>query len=170
MIRYFLFTLTVASLMISLSVLGYIGYEMDVWGVKSWTQSQLGYKQERVEKKPGVVDVSSKMEDWYRFGNAMSDLKEGEKFSVLACHVLDGHHYELLLSNRKVISAQLRVASKEGAKDYVKSKLEQSVSPLPYVVLVRRSGDYWIVDFYLTLDGKYVNMLDLLEENDLLLH
>lgn len=96
-------------------------------------------------------------------------LEVGVVFEVRACKVLDGFRYEMYLDNGKWIEVHLAVAAKDEANSFVVEWLNKTTAPPPSITLLRRVGNYWIVDFHLTVDGKRVNMVDLLRIKGLLL-
>lgn len=95
-------------------------------------------------------------------------LETGSEFDVKACKVLDGFRYDMYLEGGKWIEAHLAVATKDEANVIVVELLNATTSP-PTVRLLKQVGNYWIVDFYLTVDGKRANMVDVLQEKQLLL-
>ncbi len=98
-------------------------------------------------------------------------LQVGSKFNVKACKVLDGFRYEMYLEGGKWIEAQLPVVTKDDANPYVVNLLKTTTSPSPTVTLLKQVGNYWIVDFHITMPhtGEQANMIDLLRKAGLLL-
>jgi hypothetical protein len=96
-------------------------------------------------------------------------LQAGVTFDVKACKVLDGFRYEMYLEGGKWIEAHLRVATKDAANEIVVDLLKTKTSLPTTVTLLKQVGNYWIVDFQIDVDGKVINMVDLLKDKELLL-
>lgn len=105
--------------------------------------------------------------------NPVTVLEAGAVLSVRACSVFDGYKFSLYISGGKQINAHLPIATKEEAYPVVVDLLKKSGgtprTSTPSVTLLRNVGDYWIVDFYFTMDGNRVRLLDVLQDEDLLL-
>lgn len=97
------------------------------------------------------------------------ELKPGATLDVLSCKVVDGYQFGLFLEGDKWIMAHLSVATDEEAIPVVIEWLNSAEPPPPTVTLLRKVGDYWIVDFHLTHEGQRVNMITLLRDKGLLL-
>ena len=96
-------------------------------------------------------------------------LEPGAVFDVLACKVVDGYKFGLYLEGEKWIEAHLAVATSEEAIPFVIELLNNAELPPPSVTLLRQVGDYWIVEFELTQNGKRVSLVDVLRSKELLL-
>ncbi len=96
-------------------------------------------------------------------------MEVGAEFPVRACKVLDGFRFEMFLEGGKSIEAHLTAAAKEEAAPVVVDMLNKAEQPPPVITLRRQVGNYWIVDFSLTVEGKRCNMVDLLRAKGLLL-
>lgn len=96
-------------------------------------------------------------------------LKAGSQINVKACKVIDGFRYDMYLDGGNWIEAHLAVATKDEANLFVVELLKTTTYPPPTVTLLKHVGNYWIVDFCLTVDGKRVNMVNVLQEKGLLL-
>lgn len=96
-------------------------------------------------------------------------LEPGVTLDVLSCKVIDGYKFLLCVEGNKWITANLPVATKEEAIPLVVDWLYAVEPPPPTVTLLRKVGDYWIVDFHLTHEGQRVSMVNLLRSNGLLL-
>lgn len=96
-------------------------------------------------------------------------LEPGSEFNVKACKVLDGYRFEMYLESNKWIIAHLAQATNDEAAPVVTDLLNKTTHPMPMVKLVRQVGEYWIVEFYLTVDGKQSNLVDVLREKGLIL-
>jgi len=97
-------------------------------------------------------------------------LEEGANLNVLSCKVVDGYKFGLHLEGDKWIAGHLPVATKEEAIPLVIEWLNKAEPPTPTVTLLRKVGDYWIVDFHLTVNGERVSMVSLLRSKHLLLN
>lgn len=97
------------------------------------------------------------------------EIKTGVTLDVLSCKVVDGYKFALYLEGNKWIMAHLSVATKEEAVPLVIEWLNSAEPPPPTVTLLRKVGDYWIVDFHLTHKGQRINMISLLRSEGLLL-
>jgi len=97
------------------------------------------------------------------------ELEPGVTLDVLACKVVDGYKFGLYLEGDKWIAAHLPVATKEEAIPLVIEWLNAATPPPPTVTLLRKVGDYWIVELELTHEGKRVSMTSLLRSKELLL-
>ena len=97
-----------------------------------------------------------------------SKMEVGARHEVRACKVLDGYRYELFLENGKWIEGHLTVAAKDEASVFVVELLNRAAPPSPSVTLLRQVGNYWIVEFQLTVDNHRANMTDLLKAKGLL--
>jgi hypothetical protein len=104
------------------------------------------------------------------FQSRNTKLETGAEIEVIACRVADGYRYQLFLAGDQWIEAHLAVAAKEGAVEFVVETLKETTVPPPTVLLKRKVGDFWIVDFNLTVNERRVTMTGLLGEKDLLLH
>lgn len=91
----------------------------------------------------------------------------GEELNVMACRIVDGHIFYLLLENNEWIEAHLTVATKDEATPPVTEALKTAGTPS--VLLRRKFGNYWMVDFHLTVQGKRMTLLDWLRERELTL-
>ena len=96
-------------------------------------------------------------------------LETGVTLDVLACKVVDGYKFGLYVEGNKWITAHLSVATKEEAIPLVIDWLNATEPPPPTVTLLRKVGDYWIVDFHITHEGQRVSMVNLLRSKGLLL-
>ncbi len=99
----------------------------------------------------------------------LKPLKVDDEFEVKACKVIDGYRFEMYLEGDNWISAHLATATKESATLAVTEIMNKTNSISPSVILKRQIGDHWIVDFYLSVDGKKTNMVDVLRAKGLLL-
>jgi len=89
------------------------------------------------------------------------------EFRVFACKVLDGGVFVVTLENQQTIEVRLKMIAKQEAYQEVAEVLKSAGSPT--VVLLRKIGDYWVVDFNLTLQGKRTTMIEWLSSKGLLL-
>lgn len=96
-------------------------------------------------------------------------LQVGTRYNVLAANVMDGYKFGLFLEGDMWIEAQLAVATHETATLKVVEWLK-APAPQPTVVLRRKVGNYWIVDFEISKDGKRSNLVELLGAEELLLN
>lgn len=87
--------------------------------------------------------------------------------SKLACKVLDGGVFVVTLENRQTVEVRLKSIAKQDAYPQVVEMLKTVNSPS--VVLLRKIGDYWIVDFNLTFQGKRTTIVEWLNTTGLLL-
>jgi len=99
----------------------------------------------------------------------VQSLERGLKYDVKVCKVLDGYRFEMCLEGDKWIEAHLKVAAKDEASSVVVELLNKTSPPSPTVVLLRQTKHYWIVDMELTVEGKRVNLTELLRAKGLLL-
>lgn len=106
--------------------------------------------------------------DLIAFEDSSKKLEANSKFEVKACKVLDGSHYEMFLEGGKWIRGCLSYKTKDKASQFVVDLLNKTNSP-PSVTLLHQKDDFWFVDFYLSVDGKMVNLVDLLRSKGLLL-
>lgn len=97
------------------------------------------------------------------------ELAEGSELEVKACRVIDGYRFVMTLEGDNAITAHLANATTEAATGSVVEILNESASKPPSVVLLRRVGDYWIVDFLITVDGERSSLTDILSAKGLLL-
>ena len=97
-------------------------------------------------------------------------LEPGAEIEVQACVVEDGYMFSLNLAGDQWIEGHLPVAAKEEAKKVVTSWLQKASSPPPTVLLKRNVGPYWIVDFYVTIDGSRKSVVAMLGEKGMLLN
>jgi hypothetical protein len=88
-------------------------------------------------------------------------VKVGEEFNIKACKIVDGYIFEVLLDNDLWIEAHLTTATKDDAAPLVAELVRMST--FPSVVLKRKVGDFWIVDFNLTVAEKRINMMEWLK-------
>jgi hypothetical protein len=95
-------------------------------------------------------------------------LRVGVEREVRACKVLDGNRFEMFLEGGIWIRATLAVIGKEEAGRYVSDLLHKVSPPSPSVIFLRRNGEEWVVDFYLTIDNRRCNLADLLKKEGLL--
>lgn len=95
------------------------------------------------------------------------DMVVGEEFGVMACRILDGHVFQVQLENGCWIEARLTHATREEATPAVIEALKIATSPS--VILRRRCGRYWVVDFNLTLEARRTTLLEWLREQNLTL-
>lgn len=96
------------------------------------------------------------------------ELNVGVEFNLNSCKVLDGYRFQLSLEGGKQITAHLTAATKDEATTVVVGLLTEAKSTRPTIILRRKTGDYWIVDFYVSLDGKRVNLIEDLRAKELL--
>jgi hypothetical protein len=96
-------------------------------------------------------------------------LEIGTKYEVKACKVLDGYRFEMYLEGGKWIEAHLRTATKDDATNVVVELLNKTTPPAPTVTLIRQTKHYWIVDMELTVEGKRVDLTELLRSKGLIL-
>lgn len=96
-------------------------------------------------------------------------LESGVEFDVRGCKVIDGYRFELLLEGNKWIEAHLSVATKQEANAVVVDLLNNTTLPIPTVTLRRNIGRYWIVDFHLMVEGRRLNLVDVLRQKGLVL-
>lgn len=95
------------------------------------------------------------------------EMVAGAEFKVLACKVLDGGVFVVTLENRQTVEVRLKSIAKQDAYPQVVEMLKTVNSPS--VVLLRKIGDYWIVDFNLTFQGKRTTIVEWLNTTGLLL-
>jgi|LakMenE18May11ns_1017448.scaffolds.fasta_scaffold9922397_5 hypothetical protein len=93
-------------------------------------------------------------------------LEAGVEFSLKSCRILDGYRFQLVLEGGNQITAQLTSATKDEATQPVVDLLKQT--KIPSVLLRRKSGDVWIVDIYVSINGKITNLIDELRTKGLL--
>lgn len=114
-------------------------------------------------------NVSKRNDVSFNLVDENSKIVVGSKFEIKACKVISGDQYEMYLEGGKWIRAKLLVSTKDKAKQFVIDLLNKTVPPPPSVTIIRKSGDQWIVDINLNVDGQRVNLVDLLKSNGLLL-
>lgn len=103
-----------------------------------------------------------------RFGTQTPRAMEpGAEFNVLACKVIDGHIFQVLLDNNTSTQVRLITATKDEATPAVIEALQTATSPS--VVLRRKVGGCWIVDFHVTIQGRRTALLEWLSERKLIL-
>lgn len=95
------------------------------------------------------------------------EMVPGSEFMVASCQIVDGHIFLMRLDNKEVIEARLTTVTKEEATPVVVEALKSAISPS--VVLRRKIGSYWVVDFNLTTETKRVNLVEWLEGKKLTL-
>lgn len=100
---------------------------------------------------------------------AEAKLEVGSVYEVRACKVIDGYRFAMFLEGNKWIEAHLPVATKDEATNVVIEWLNSTTSPVPTVKLLRKLGNYWIVEFQLTVNGKQEKITSLLKAKNLLL-
>ena len=122
-------------------------------------------QKEIVFEKPQIESIAD-----FDFKTKFSQqMESGAEFEVKACKVIDGYRFKMYIDGDKSLVAHLSQATKEEASRFVIEWLNQMGYPPPTIVLRRETTDFWIVDFYVTLDNKRYNLLDLLKANGLLL-
>lgn len=92
----------------------------------------------------------------------------GTEFHVQACRIIDGYIFEVILEgHRNWTEVHLKKVTIDEATPVVVEALKTSISPT--VVLRRKVGDVWIVDFNVTFRDRRTTLLDWLEEKKLTL-
>lgn len=118
-------------------------------------------------KKVNVVTTTST--DVIQYGVSKTrKMEPGAEFNVVACKVIDGSVFRLLLDNNSWINARLVTATKEEATEPVSQCLKAASSPS--VVLKRQIGDMWIVNLNITIDGRRTSLVEWLSERKLILN
>jgi len=112
------------------------------------------------QQPPGIVTVQYS-------SPKVKDVIVGEEFSLLAVRIMDGHIFQVQLENGQWIEARLTTATKDEATPAVIEALKTASSPT--VILRRRIGSYWVVDFNLTLAARRTTLLEWLREQKLTL-
>ena len=97
-------------------------------------------------------------------------LEPGAVFGIKSVKVIDGYKFGLYLENNKWVEAHLSVATKEKAIPVVIDLLNGTTPPPPTATLLRKVGNYWIVELRLTQNGQRVKLVDVLRSKGLLLH
>lgn len=95
-------------------------------------------------------------------------LEVGSVLRVGACGVIDGYRFQMFLEGDQWIEAHLPNATQEEATAVVIELLKNNTTN-PTVKLLRRTGNFWIVDFRLTVNGKQERLINLLQAKNLLL-
>lgn len=95
------------------------------------------------------------------------DMVVGSEFPITSCQIVDGYIFIFALDNNQAIEGRLRIATKEEATPAVIEVLKTAVSPS--VVLLRKVGNYWIVDLNLTTNAKRTTLVEWLEDKKLTL-
>lgn len=95
------------------------------------------------------------------------ELESGVEFEVESCRILDGFRFEMDLESNKSIIAHLTTATSNEASVVVVDLMNKAKNPV--VKLLRKVNDYWIVELSLFIDGKKVNIIDVLKMQGLLL-
>lgn len=113
------------------------------------------------DSEPVIADVEFESEK-------EKTLDVGVEFDLKSCKVVDGYRFQLSLEGGKQITAHLTTATKDEATTVVVDLLNKAKSPRPTVVLRRKSGENWIVDFYISIDGNRTNLIDDLKAKGLL--
>lgn len=121
-----------------------------------------------------LVPASVFLYDYVTVGNAASayetieyvsdkpkEMVVGSELLVKACKVIDGHIFVIKLENGQVIDGRLKVVTKDEATPEVVKVLKAAGSPS--VVLRRKIGSYWVVDFNLTTEAKRITLVEWLE-------
>lgn len=98
--------------------------------------------------------------------NVVRNLEVGAEFEIQACRVMDGYRFQVVLEGNKTIEAHLTSAVKDDAGSVVIDILNKA--RFPTVILRRQVGDFWIVDFNLTWDGRRTTIIELLKAKGLL--
>lgn len=104
-----------------------------------------------------------------QFQKVSQELKPGAQLNVLACKVIDGYRFGLILEGDNLIEAHLPVATKESATTTVVEWLNEVNSVPPIVTLIRKVDNYWIVRLVLIKNGSKIDMVDALQSKGLLL-
>lgn len=91
----------------------------------------------------------------------------GEELKVGSIEILDGHVFYALLENSEWHELRLSHVTKDEATTPVLELLQKATQPS--VVLRRKVGNTWYVDFNLTLEGKRITLLEWLAEKKLTL-
>jgi hypothetical protein len=112
------------------------------------------------QQQPGIVTVQYS-------SPKVKDMVIGEEFGLMAVRIMDGHIFQVQLENGHWVEARLTTATKDEATPAVIEALKTATSPS--VILRRRIGHYWVVDFNLTLDAKRTTLLEWLREKKLTL-
>ncbi len=117
---------------------------------------------QEVPSEPIVADFEFESEKEKLF-------QPGAEFSVRSCKVVDGYRFQLYLDGGSQITGHLTSATKDEATQVVVELLNNITTPRPTVILRRKSGDNWIVDFYISVDGKRASLVEMLRKKELLL-
>jgi hypothetical protein len=91
----------------------------------------------------------------------------GEEFKVGAIQILDGHIFYAVLENNEWHELRLTHATKDEATIQIVELLQGAEQPS--VILRRKLGNVWYVDFNLTYQGKRTSLLEWLVEKKLTL-
>lgn len=117
------------------------------------------------KKKDRVESVASDVIH-YNISKACT-MEVGAEFKVVACKVVDGSVFRLLLDNDIWIDARLTSATTEEATEPVSQFLKTANSPS--VILRRQVGDSWVVTFNVMIDGRRTSIVEWLSERKLIL-
>lgn len=126
-------------------------------------------KLERPKLEPVKDPMNPVVADFQFDVEREKEFKPGVEFNLKSCKVIDGYRFHLFLEGGKQIYANLTTATKDEATPVVVELLNKTTSPRPTIILRRKSGDNWIVDFNLMVDGKRANLIEVLRDKGLVL-
>lgn len=127
--------------------------------VAYWLYSRADVKVQSESEDIAVIEFEPR--------NPVVVLEPGMELRVKCAKVLDGYIYDLCLENNEWIRTQLTTATKDEATDFVIQVLRGKAPVSPSIVLRRKVGDYWIVDLFLTIEGRKIDIRNLLREKSL---
>jgi hypothetical protein len=96
-------------------------------------------------------------------------LEVGSEFYIKSFKMIDGYKFYINLESDKRIIAHLTNATKDEANSFLLNLFKNSSIQKPSVVLRRKSGEHWIVDFYFLTNENKINLIEELRSKDLLL-